>query len=176
MSYLVSSHNEVQQPSRHAFRKSGLRTAALFSAFALTAAACGASADVAQPTDSQTTLTTQGSGQRENWQSDDGDQSEPTTRTSLAPGPVVTNGVHPTDLAVSCSGDSDSLVALINDVGGQVVEQCNEVNLLRARFPVSSLPDLLDVRDTLRSEGLDALVIPELDPGDLGTGTEDDPA
>ncbi len=176
MSYLVSSDRKGQQLSRYSFRKSGLSAAGLLSAFALTAAACGASAEVTQQTDSQATLTTQSRGQVEDGQVDDDDPSEPSTRTSLAPGPMVTNGVHPTDLAVSCLSDSGSLVRLISDFGGEVVGECNELNMLRTRFQVSSLADLLDVRDALRSDGIDASVIATLDPGDLGEGTEDDPA
>jgi hypothetical protein len=118
--------------------------------------------------DDPTTVPTQTAEPGEDGQSSDPSElSAPSTRSSLPPGPVVTDGVHPTDLTVSCSGDTASLIEIITDAGGEIVEQCSVLNLLRVRFPVASAPELLQVRDSLRSEGLDAVVILVLDPDDL---------
>lgn len=139
-------------------------------AFVLPAAACGAPGS-SDPMDSIAPTGQEGQGGQET-----GDPSQPTARTSLPPGPVVVDGFHPTDLSIACSGDQDSLVEAIGGERGEIIDQCGNLGLLRARFPVGTVQELLEVRDRLRSHGIDASVIPVLDPGDLGTGSEGDPA
>lgn len=153
----------------------------------LTATACGIGSDDTQtgdtrpdaaPTTSPANPDHTGDSQEDNsgQDNDSSEQTQPATPSSLPPGPVITEGVHPTDLVVSCSENLDYITGALSDADGEVVEPCNDLSLLRVRFPVASIQDLLDVRDSLRSVGLDAAVIPALDPGDLGTGTEDDPS
>lgn len=59
--------------------------------------------------------------------------------------------------------------------GGQLVDS-DAPGTLRARFDVGSLEELLRVRDELRAAGIDATTIAVLDPGDLGDGSDNNPA
>ena len=172
MSYSVSFLRKAERKTRGSWPRRRFQIAGLVCVTAMVSIACGDSSNTLRPIDNPTTAPTQTTETSQDGQSGDPSElSAPSTRSSLPPGPVVTDGVHPTDLAVSCSGDESSLIEIVTRAGGEIVEPCSVLDLLRVRFSVNSTLELLQVRDGLRSEGLDAAVILVLDPDDLESGT-----
>jgi hypothetical protein len=75
--------------------------------------------------------------------------------------------VAPDELVISVPGDDGGAAErAVEDAGGAVVETDDRIGILVARFPVDDLPELLQVRDALRAQGVDAAVNPVIaDPG-----------
>lgn len=105
-----------------------------------------------------------------NDRSDVGDATNDSVAEPPPGGDVVAD-----ELAIMGMDEADARQA-VKAEEGDVVEVDEHLGIIRARFPVTSLEELLAVRDRLRAKGLDATLIQELDPHDLGSGREDDPA
>ena len=70
----------------------------------------------------------------------------------------------------------DEVIKAVTAAGGTVVSTDDRLGLVRFRFAVANVTELLRVRDALRAQGINAMVIPALEPGQLGSGGKDDPA
>ncbi len=118
MSYSVSFLRRAERKLHGFWPKRTIQIAGLVSVTAMVAIACGDSSNTLPSIDNPTTVPTQTAEPGEDGQSSDPSElSVPSTRSSLPPGPVVTDGVHPTDLTVSCSGDTASLIEIVTDTG-----------------------------------------------------------
>lgn len=128
---------------------------------ALLLGACGSDEDETGGSDTTTTAV-----------ATDGTRSPP----PLDPGPAEVGDVVEDELAVVTHPDDPYVVDAVARAGGDVVSTDDQLGILRVRFDVAGVAELLRIRDELRAAGVDARVIPALDPGDLGTGSPDDPA
>lgn len=81
-----------------------------------------------------------------------------------------------TDLLIAGTSDRAAVEAAVVVAGGQLFPVPGSTTEWRARFEPQSIEELLVIRDALRAQGLNAAVVARLEPGDLGSGTPDDPA
>jgi hypothetical protein len=88
---------------------------------------------------------------------------------ALPPGPDVPSDaqVAPDELVISVPGnDGGAAQRAVEEAGGEVVDTDDRIGVLVARFPVDDVDALLEVRDALRADGVDAAVNPVIrNPG-----------
>ncbi len=105
-----------------------------------------------------------------------GDDEDPRPRIPLAAGPAAVRDIVDDQLVIAADPGDAYVTDAVADLDGEVVSTDDKLDLVRVRFDVGNVDDLLKVRDELRSRGVDARVIAALDPGSLGSGSKDDPA
>lgn len=81
----------------------------------------------------------------------------------LAPGPSYASGsVVPNELAVLDLTDQEALASSVAALGGQVVGYESRLSVTQLRFEGLTTQQLLEVRDTLRSLGFNAVAVASL--------------
>lgn len=70
----------------------------------------------------------------------------------------------PRELAILGSGNRDQVVDAVARFGGTITVEVPQTETYQASFPITTLQELIEIRDALRGEGLSATLVPTIDP------------